>query len=91
MQDQEQDDLKESSESSSSTKSSRDFEENYSKIDSSNLRYFDSNYDDKIIISDNTIMKHTDKNVYYRDVHQFIIRAKEMIITKEAQQVRDNL
>ena len=36
-------------------------------------------------------MKHADKNTYFRNIHLFITRAKEMTITKDDQVVRDNL
>ena len=36
-------------------------------------------------------MKYAEKNAHYRDIHLFIIKAKEMTIIKDAQLIQDNL
>ena len=50
----------------------------------SEIEFFDSMYDDKFIKT-NEIMKHAKKNIYFRDIHLFIERAKNMFIIQEDQ------
>ena len=57
---------------------------------SSELGFFDPNYDEKSISTGNAI-EHDGTKTYFRDVHLFVQRAKEMVITKGAAVVRNNL
>ena len=47
------------------------------------IEFFDSHYDDKIAIIV-SIIEHARKNIYFRDVHVFIERIKNMFVIKEA-------
>ena len=44
----------------------------------------------KVAITIFAIM-YVDKNIYFRDVHVFIERVKDMIIVKSAKKIRNNL
>ena len=61
------------------------------KWNSKNLNFFNSNYDDKIINSDAAIVKYVEKDVYYRNIHLFIIKAKKIIVIKNSQLIWNNL
>ena len=65
------------------------FFENF-KWNASEVEFFDSLYDEKSINIDQ-IMKHAEENTYFRDIHLFIERAKDIFIIQENQQIRDNL
>ena len=65
-----------------------DFETN--RWNSNEIEFFDSMYDDKFSIIDNSI-EHANKNTYFRDVHLFTERIKNMIIVKKAKLTRQNL
>ena len=54
------------------------------------LKFFDSMYDNKSINTEQ-VMKHVEKNTYFRDVHLFIDRAKNMTVIHDEQFVRENL
>ena len=54
------------------------------------VEFFDFMYDDKSAITDN-LMKHVDKNIYFRNVNDFIDRVKDMIDVKRANMIRQNL
>ena len=54
------------------------------------LEFFDSMYDNKSI-NTGQVMKHVEKNIYFRDVHLFIDRAKDMTVIHDEQFVRENL
>ena len=54
------------------------------------LRFFDSLYDEKSAIIDNVI-EHFDKNTYFRDIHIFIERIKNIAQIKDDTIVRNNL
>ena len=56
-----------------------------------NLGFFDSYYDDKSLASETNSIVNTDKDTYFRDVHLFIVRAKEMTLTRDEQLVKNNL
>ena len=43
------------------------------------------------MIDDIFDMKYDEKNLYFRNVHLFITRTKEMMIIRDAQKIRDNL
>ena len=47
-------------------------------------------YDDKFSLIDNSI-EHANKNTYFRDVHLFTERIKNMIVMKETKLTRQNL
>ena len=57
---------------------------------SQKVNYFDFFYNNKITII-NDLMKHVDKNTYFRDVYNFIKRIQNMIIIKNHKLIRDNL
>ena len=54
------------------------------------IEFFDLHYDDKIATTVSTI-EHVDKNIYFRDVHVFIKRVKNMTTIKSAEMMRKNL
>ena len=54
------------------------------------INFFDSMYDGKSVITENLI-EHIEKNIYFRDVHLFIERIKDMIVIKNAKMIRNNL
>ena len=60
------------------------------KWNAEELRFFDSIYDNKSTNIDQ-VMKHAEKNIYFRDVHLFLNRVKDMILIHEDQFVRENL
>ena len=88
--------LQSSPESSDDSKSSGSAELNElnnndtSKWNAADLDFFDPFYDDKFANIDDA-MKHINKNTYFRDVHLFIERARNVIIIKNAELVRENL
>ena len=54
------------------------------------IEFFDFMYDGKSAVTDNFI-EHVDKNIYFRNVNDFIDRVKNMIDVKEADMIRQNL
>ena len=56
----------------------------------SEIEFFDLNYDDKFF-STESVIEHFDKNIYYRDVHVFIERIRQMTIILSLELVRRNL
>ena len=60
------------------------------KWNAEKLRFFDSMYDNKSISIDQ-VMKHAEKNIYFRDVYLFLNRVKDMTLIHEDQFVRKNL
>ena len=90
------DDNVESFDSFDSSKSSNQVDENVvdndnNKWNSIDFDFFDFHYDDKFIVSEASVIVHIDKNIYFRDVHLFIVRVKKLTITKDEQLVRNNL
>ena len=65
-----------------------DFE--ISRWNSDEVDFFDFMCDDKSSIIDNSI-EHANKNTYFRDVHLFTERIKNMIIVKKNELTRQNL
>ena len=57
---------------------------------SQEIDYFDLFYDNKTFVIDDD-MKHFDKNIFFRDVHNFIDRIKNIVIIKDDKLVRNNL
>ena len=55
------------------------------------LSFYDPNYDGKTLNNDDASMEHAEKNTYFRNVHLFVIRAKETAMTKDSQLVKNNL
>ena len=55
-----------------------------------NLDFFDLMYDDKFVSTEET-MKHIEKNTYFRDVHFFIERVKNLVTIKDIELIRENL
>jgi hypothetical protein len=54
------------------------------------LGFFDPAYDEKTLTTAEP-MQHAGKDTYFRDVHLFIDRAKDIAVTKGAETVRNNL
>ena len=54
------------------------------------MRFFNSLYDEKSINIDQ-VMKHAKKDIYFRNVHMFIKRTKNIATIQSDQYVRDNL
>ena len=54
------------------------------------LEFFDSMYDNKSI-NIKQIMKHTSKNTYFRNIHLFLDRVKNITIIHDDQFIRENL
>jgi hypothetical protein len=54
------------------------------------LEFFDSTYDEKILVTAK-FMQHVEKDIYFRDVHLFLDRVKDFVMTKEVEIVRNNL
>ena len=78
-------------------KFSKSAELSISAISFENLRwnasktdFFDSMYDDKFIKTDE-IMKHAEKNTYFKDVHFFIERVSDIVTIHDQQLIRKNL
>ena len=70
--------------------SAKSFENaNNVKWNSSKMKFFDSWYEDKNVIIDNFI-EHVDKNIYFRDVHLYIEKIKNMLIFKKIELIRHN-
>ena len=61
-----------------------------SKWNAFEVEFFDSLYDEKSINIEQ-VMKHAKKNTYFRNVHFFIERIKDIAIIQDEQHVRDNL
>jgi hypothetical protein len=57
---------------------------------SKDLKFFDSTYDEKFTTIDDT-MQLVDKNTYFRNVHLFIDRVKNIIVIKTIDVIRNNL
>lgn len=57
---------------------------------SSDVEYFDSRYDDRFV-STESALKHMSKNMYFRNIHLFLERAKEMMILKTDELIWINL
>ena len=57
---------------------------------STNFYFLDSNYNKKSIYT-NKIIKHFEKNIFFQNVHFFINKTKNMIVSKKKQFIHDNL
>lgn len=57
---------------------------------SSDLEYFDSMYNDRFV-STESALKHMSKNTYFKNIHLFLERAKEMMILKTDELIWINL
>ena len=88
------DDDAESFDSSEFLESSNQNDENTDnniKWNFANLDFFDFYYDDKSLANEVSFIVNTEKNIYFKNVHLFIVRAKKMIFTRDDQLVKDNL
>ena len=56
-----------------------------------NLNFFDFFYDDKFLINEIDFIVNIDKDIYFRDVHLFIVRVKKMTLTRNEQLIKNNL
>ena len=54
------------------------------------LEFFDSMYDNRSI-NIGQVMKHTGKDIYFRNIHLFLDRVKDMTIIHDDQFIRENL
>jgi hypothetical protein len=79
----------ESKESAESSDHASQAEET-SRWNSEDIEYFDSNYDEQSASID-TVVKQVEKNTYYKNVHMFIERVKEMITVLDVERIRQNL
>ena len=61
------------------------------KWNSTDLDFFDFFYDDKFLINEINFIVNIDKNIYFRDVHLFIVRFKEMTFIRNEQLIKNNL
>ena len=59
------------------------------QFQSKHLDFFDLFYDDKFVIID-AIMKFINENIVFRDVHLFMIKARNFVVTKNENIVRRN-
>ena len=66
------------------------YRESIPRYNSVNLEFFDLNYDNKTVNTEK-IIKHNDKNTYFKNVHLFIDQIKNMANSRDGQFVRDNL
>jgi hypothetical protein len=66
------------------------FETRFDRWNAANLEFFDSAYEEKIIATAKSI-QHANKNTYFRDVHLFIDRTKDIALVKDYDTVRNNL
>ena len=57
---------------------------------SENIEFFDFNFESKSVITDK-LLKHSKKDIYYKNVHVFTERIKKMIIVLNADVVKRNL
>ena len=84
--------------SSDSSKSSNESKLNEANADDSTpkwnfteLNFYDFNYDDKTLNNDDASMKHAGKNIYFRNIHLFVTKIKEIAMIKKNQLIRNNL
>jgi hypothetical protein len=56
----------------------------------SDIEFFDSMYENKSIVIEEFI-EHAEKNIYFRNVHLFLKRVKDVAKVKDAAQIRKNL
>lgn len=57
---------------------------------SSDIEFFDFNFESQTTVTD-VVVKHVEKDTYYRDVHVFVERIKKMTIVLNIDKVRQNL
>ena len=60
------------------------------KWNSADIGFFDSHFNDKTIAT-TSAMKHSEKNIYFRDIHLFFERCSNIAAIKDDQLIRDNL
>ena len=56
-----------------------------------NLDFFDFYYDDKSLVNEINFIVNIEKNIYFRNVHLFIVRIKKMTFICDDQLVKNNL
>jgi AraC-like DNA-binding protein len=66
------------------------FETRFERWNAVDLDFFDSAYEEKIIATAKSV-QHVEKDTYFRDVHLFIDRIKNIVIVKDYDIVRNNL
>ena len=76
---------------SKSSNQNNDNNDNNSKWNSIDLDFFNLYYDDKSLINEVNFIVNIEKDTYFRDVHLFIVRTKEMTLTKDEQLIKNNL
>jgi hypothetical protein len=76
--------------SSLSTTTLSSFDSRPDRWNAVDLGFFDLTYDGKIVATDEFI-QHAGKDTYFRDVHLFVDRAKDIALAKEAKTIRNNL
>ena len=76
---------------SQDTSTSKNVDNNHSnRWNANEIDFFDFMYDDKSIVIENFIV-HIDKNIYFRDVSNFVDRVKDMTNVKNVELIRQNL
>jgi hypothetical protein len=66
------------------------FDARFERWNAVDLEFFDSIYDEKILVTVE-FMQHVEKDIYFRDVHLFLDRVKNFVMTKEVEIERNNL
>ena len=61
-----------------------------SRWTANDLGFFDPNYNDKTVHTGAPI-EYAGKDIFFRDIHLFIDRAKQFVPTKTGEAVRENL
>ena len=56
----------------------------FNRWNSSNFDFFDSLYESKFVVFEIVSLKHNDKKFYFKNVHIFVDRIKELIVIKKA-------
>ena len=64
--------------------------QSFHHYNSTDFGFFDPNYNEKFIHTDE-IVKHFEKNTFFRNVHFFVNKTKNMIVSKKKQFICDNL
>ena len=61
------------------------------KWNADDLEFFDLMYDDKFIDANDEFIEYIEKNIYFRNVHLFIERVKNLTVVKNVDKIWNNL